>query len=102
MKKLISLMDNINKNMYYLLIAAGAYLVYLSIDILRNMANTEGSKVPLYIASVLFAACGAGIAVLSVYALVDGHYSEKNPPRESEDTAEDEQPSEVDGPDEQA
>ena len=61
---------------------AGAYLVYLAFNMIRDLGQVEGAeKIVMILASVVFAVFGAGLVI---WGIRRGMEQMKNPPAEEE------------------
>ena len=77
LQKLFDWMDKGGKFSHILMLGIGGYLFYAVYRMVSRLGEMESSKVPVYIASVLFVIIGTGMVAVGGLALLTGHYKEK-------------------------
>ncbi len=64
------------RNGLYLRTVIGAIVVYYGYSIIKNINDTLGNRIPLYIAAALFGVLGLFISVSSIIKLIKKDYTE--------------------------
>ena len=78
MEKFIAWLKTLDYTLYVMAAVVGGYIAYLGYQLFRDAGDTKGSLVPIYAAAVVFMLAGAGIVIVSLYALFNGYYKEKS------------------------
>ena len=76
LEKLYVWMERRRYNSFLLRLVIGLYLCYLSLQLFRGTVGADASRTLTLILSLLFFAIGAVLVVVSLVAILHGHYIE--------------------------
>ena len=76
LEKLYAWMEKRRYNSFLLRLVIGVYLCYLSLQLFRGTVGADASRALTLILALLFFAIGAVLVVVSLIAILHGHYIE--------------------------